>query len=106
VLRQVEKCQDDPASLNTVLEAVRDQVFSIRVNIFETLDEPPPSAAGEVGTWRLAEPRQTTIELALVWPPSERFVPNTGWWSGQATILGFDTDIDCLVMRVTPASNR
>lgn len=101
VLRQVERCQNDPANLQTVLDAVRDQPFAVRADIDEELDQPPPSAPGETGTWRIASLMRSNIELALVWPASMG-APAVGTenWRGQAKILGFDASIDCLVMRV------
>ena len=105
VLRQLEKFQDDPANLRTVLDAVRDQVFAVRADITESLDEAPPIALGESGVWRLAIPRRTDVELALVWPlPNAAPAPESLNWSGNATILGYDSHLDCLVMRVVPAT--
>ena len=101
VLQQVERCQNDPASLQTVLDAVRDQVFSVRADIEEELDESPPSAPGETGTWRIATTMRSNIELALVWPPTLGFpAAGTEDWRGQAKILSFDSSIDCLLLRV------
>jgi hypothetical protein len=100
-LRQVERCQDDPANLQLVLDAVRDHIFSIRVDVVEPLDEAPPKGSNELGKWAIANPRRTDVEIALVWPPPQEPAPlETYNWRGQAIVLDYDDSIDCLLMRV------
>jgi hypothetical protein len=102
VLQQISRCQND-AEVAVVIEAVRDQVFTICVDVIEELDEPATGFEGESGRWILGNPRRSDLEIELVWAlPSEPPNVDTMNWCCQATIIGFDREMDAVVMRVLP----
>lgn len=102
VLDQISRCED-AAQRHVVIDAVRDQVFTICVDITEHWDEPPPSWQGEPGRWILAIPRRSELEVMILWTlPSEPPPPDTRNWCCQATIVGYDDDMEFLLMRLLP----
>jgi hypothetical protein len=101
VVQQVLQSREDPARFETVLSAVREQAFRIRVDIEEPARVPPALVAREPGTWMFAEYRAREVDLCLFWsaalqPP----MPGTTDWCGTATILGYDAGLECLLMKV------
>ena len=106
VLAQVGRCQNAD-EVKLVLDAVGDHVFNLRVDIIEHLDEPPSSDWRDTGPWILATPRRGDLEIELLWtlpglPPEV----DTHNWFGQAVIVGFDDDMDCILMRAVPPPNQ
>jgi len=102
VVRQVINSRGDKHRMETVLRAVQDQVFSVRLELLEPQDTPPLSGRHERGTWMFAQYHPQDEELCLLWPaPSQPPAKHMANWQGHATILGFDDDLDCLLMRVT-----
>ncbi|MEO8498616.1 MAG: hypothetical protein ABI614_26435 [Planctomycetota bacterium] len=101
VAQQITDSEFDPDRLRMVLAAVQDQVFGIRVDVLEQMTEPPESASNESGTWTLARYRRRDLELALLWPAGGGPPADGSFlWCGRATMLGFDEDSECLLMRV------
>ena len=102
VLEQISRCEDGQ-QIGIVVEAVRDQVFVICVDVIEHMDEPPVSYQGPAGRWIIAVPRRSDVEVALLWTlPGEPPDVDTMNWCGQATIIGYDEQIECLLMRLLP----
>lgn len=103
VIGQVQRSRRDPKRLQTVLAAVRDQVFSLCIDIAGPRAEPPPQMPAEAGTWLFAVYRPQDEQLCLLWPaplvPPAQHASN---WHTTATILGWDEELDCLLMRVVP----
>jgi hypothetical protein len=101
VVRQVMQSRGDMARMQTVVNAVGNQVFSLRASLLEPLDNPPRSASRERGEWMLAYYERQDEELCLLWPaphrPPAEHVSN---WHGKAVIIGFDEEFDSLLMRV------
>jgi hypothetical protein len=104
VLEQVSRCENDQ-EINVVIDAVRDQIFTVCVNVIEHWDEPPAGFEGHAGQWIHTIPRRSDVEVALLWTLSGS-PPNveTMNWCGQAVIVGYDRDMECLLMRVLPPS--
>lgn len=101
VVQQVLQSRRDPERMQMILAAVQGQVFSLRVEILERLMEPPRSTPGETGTWIRAYDRARDLSLCLLDAGrGNRPVPNIGEWIGLAAVIGFDGDLDCLLMRI------
>ncbi|MCU0961455.1 MAG: sporulation protein [Pirellulaceae bacterium] len=103
MLDQVERSSDDPGRLRMVLDAVQGQVFSLRVDLSSDATEGPAQAMPEPGTWTFALYRPHDVEFCLFWPAPLR-PPTQGRanWRGQATVIGYDDALGCLLMRVAP----
>lgn len=103
MLEQVERSVEDPDRLRTVLEAVGDQVFSLRVDLSGARAEAPEMVARQPGAWTFACYRPQDVEICLFWPlplkPPGEHLAN---WRGKATVLGYDDEFGCLLMRVVP----
>jgi len=106
MLEQVERSVDEPDRLRSVLEAVGDQVFSLRVDLSGVRTVAPRTVAPEIavretGLWTFACYRPQDVEICLLWPtplqpPGEKMAN----WRGKATVLGYDDEVGCLLMRV------
>jgi hypothetical protein len=76
-------------------------VFVVRLDIVRRNQPPSAIARGESGEWILARWREEDLDVALLWPSNVAPLPaGIMQWCGSATILGFDEDKYCLVMRV------
>jgi hypothetical protein len=103
MLEQVEHSSDDPRRLRMVLDAVQDQVFSLRVDLSSDAAEGPAQAVPEPGIWTFALYRPHDVELCLFWPaPLRPPAQRRANWRGHATVIGYDDELGCLLMRVTP----
>jgi hypothetical protein len=101
VVQQVALSRHDPDRLQTVLDAVREHVFQVRLDILRELRQPPALQGRETGTWALAEYRPRNMQLCLYWPDANQ-IPTAGTinWRGAATLIGFDERLGCPLMHV------
>lgn len=101
VVQQVERSSGDPDRLQAVLAAVQDQVFSVQVDLAGARREPPEQFRNRPGTWLFAAYRPQDVEFCLLWPaPGVSPAAHLANWRGQAAIIGYDDEFDCLLLRV------
>ncbi len=76
-------------------------MFSLRVDLSGVRTEAPEMAVREPGVWTFACYRPQDVEVCLLWPaPLEPPGGHLANWRGKATVLGYDDEFGCLLMRV------
>lgn len=98
VVQQVLQSRHDSERMRRVIEAVRDEVFTIRVDLLGM--QPPPLGRNgdDSGTWVRARHRAHDVSIALRLLEDEMPPAPTRDWIGTARLLAFDESNQGLVM--------
>ena len=99
VLDQVEKSYDDAPQLEQVLGAVIGLDFAARLNLQSEITTPASHPERHRGAWVLGEASGHEIPVAVYFPDPAAAprVPQYAW-QGRVNILGFDRELDCLML--------
>ena len=103
VLSQIQQTQHDPEKLDLVIQAVRNFSFPLTIAVEDEIDTPyfedddEFDRLDEYEWWNASCPKHN-IELSIAWPRTPVEVDAGTTWSGNAIIVGYESEEHRIVM--------